>query len=94
MPPIERHVAISLERTGQEFREVHEWIDAPEHKLAHHDLSRVAEFAREITALFGPEAADEYTRHLQEDVKMRFTMIAGDTGEKLAETLAFFGCKP
>lgn len=92
MPNIDTHVAISLERTGREYREVHEWIDNPEHKLAHHDLSRVAEFVREITALFGPDAADEYTRHLQEDVRLRFTSAAGDD-QKHAETLCFFGCR-
>ena len=29
MPPVERHLKISSERTGNDFRELHEWIDDP-----------------------------------------------------------------
>lgn len=33
MPPIERHRTISIERTGKDFTEVHEWLDGdPEKK--------------------------------------------------------------
>jgi len=29
MPKIDVHLKESLERTGREFKELHEWIDAP-----------------------------------------------------------------
>jgi hypothetical protein len=32
MPPVEKHLKISSERTGEDFRELHEWIDDPEKK--------------------------------------------------------------
>lgn len=100
MPPIDIHIAISLQRTGKDFREVHEWIDATEDKLAHHDLSRIAEFSRQLVARFGETAADEYVRHLQEDIRHRLGAIArdahvpGQVEAKVADALAFFGCKP
>ena len=100
MPNTDTHVAISLQRIGKEHRELHVWIDAPEDKLAHHDLSRVAEFSRQIVAKFGEDAADEYVRHLQEDVRYRLTMIAKEPtiskeiAARVAEMHAFFGCAP
>lgn len=34
MPPIDKHIKVSMERTEKEYREVHEWLDAdPEVKL-------------------------------------------------------------
>ena len=33
MPPVEKHLKISSERTGEDFRELHEWIDDPDKKV-------------------------------------------------------------
>ena len=38
MPSIEKHVEISQQRTNQSHREVHEWIDDPQHKEERHDI--------------------------------------------------------
>ena len=27
MPSIEKHIELSLERTGKEYKEIHEWMD-------------------------------------------------------------------
>ena len=32
MPTIEKHIQKSIERTGKEYKEIHEWIDDPEKK--------------------------------------------------------------
>jgi hypothetical protein len=38
MPSIEKHIEISLRRTGKPYREVHEWIDDPQKKNERHDI--------------------------------------------------------
>ncbi len=43
MPPIAKHVAASLARTGKEYREIHEWIDDPDNKNERHDLGTIVE---------------------------------------------------
>jgi hypothetical protein len=34
MSPIEKHIQISIERTGKDYRDIHEWIDHPEKNLS------------------------------------------------------------
>ena len=94
MPKIDAHIARSVERTGKEYREVHEWIDHPEHKVERHDIGRVLEFARIITEAYGAEAAEEYVRHLQDDVQCRFNGMVQDLQTRLADALGYFGCAP
>ena len=40
MPSIEKHVEGSSKRTSKSYREVHEWIDDPDHKNERHDITR------------------------------------------------------
>lgn len=83
MPPTDVHVKTSIERTGKEYKEVHEWIDGDETKKAErHDITKIPENSKIIEEKWGEEAVTEYVRHIHDDIKKR---IAG--------TLAYFGVK-
>lgn len=69
MPPFDQHLITSKERTGNEHREVHEWLDQnPEKKAERHDPTRVHEFGRQIAEQQGGEARDEFLLHIREDI--------------------------
>jgi hypothetical protein len=41
MPPYAKHLEISLQRTGNDYQQMHDWLDNhPDHKAARHDLAR------------------------------------------------------
>lgn len=83
MPPVEKHIQISKERTGKEYREVHEWIDNDEtKKVERHDITKIPQHIREIELKCGEEGVREYVQHIHDDVKKR-----------IADTLAYFGIK-
>ena len=83
MPPIDEHVKRSIEKTGKEYREVHEWIDKDEtKKVERHDITKIPENAKEIELKWGKEAVSEYIQHIHDDIKKR-----------IADTLAYFGIK-
>jgi|GEM_PF-2685740 len=56
MPELNVHIQSSLNRTGKEYREVHQWIDNPETKYERHDFSKVLENAKMFTEQYGEEA--------------------------------------
>ena len=91
MPSIEKHVKSSMERTGKPHREVHEWIDDPEHKNQRHDITRVLEFARMFEEKYGEEAAQEYVQHLADDVNGKFNHLMEDVQVLMDNTLTYFG---
>ncbi len=93
MPPIDKHMQESSERTGKDYREIHEWIDNPESKIERHDLSRVLEFGNMFQAKYGDEGAHEYVRHLQDDLKARFRHLLEDVEKLISDHLNYFGCK-
>lgn len=94
MPPVDKHFKTSLEKTGKEYREVHEWMDGdPEKKTERHDLTRMYEYGRMIEDQYGKEALQEYIQHLHDDVKAKFTHIQHDLEKAIADTLAYFGVK-
>jgi len=94
MPPVEKHVKISLEKTGKECKEVHEWLDKdPENTAARHDITKIHEYGKMIEELHGPEARDEYIRHLHDDMKAKFDHLRQDFEKQLADTLAYFGIR-
>ena len=61
MPGVDVHCAISKERTGKEFRELHEWMDAPQkelgvnHRIERHTLNDV--YLNFVEKEFGGEKA-------------------------------------
>jgi hypothetical protein len=93
MPPIEKHIEISLKRTGKPYREVHEWIDDPQNKNERHDITRVLEFSRKFTDQYGEEAAKEYVHHLADDLNGKFTHLVEDVQALVNQTLTYFGAK-
>ena len=93
MPSIEKHVEASRRRTGRSYREVHAWIDAPEHKNERHDITRVLEFSRMFERRYGPEAAQEYVQHLADDINGKFGHLIEDVQLLVDKALAYFGAK-
>ena len=93
MPPVEKHVEISIKRTGKPYREVHEWIDDPPNKNERHDITRVLEFSRRFEEQYGSEAAQEYVQHLADDLNGKFGHLVEDIQGLVDKTLAYFGAK-
>lgn len=93
MPSIEKHVEISMKRTGKAYREVHEWIDNPQNKDERHDITRVLEFNRMFEKNYGEEAAVEYVQHLADDLNGKFNHLIEDVQTMVDKTLAYFGAK-
>lgn len=93
MPGINIHVQTSLERTGKEYKEIHEWIDDPEKKVERHDITRILEFSKMFEEKYGEEAAREYLQHLHDDLRSRFGHLTEDVGKLVADTLSYFGVK-
>ncbi|UCD36335.1 MAG: hypothetical protein JSU90_05760 [Nitrospiraceae bacterium] len=94
MPPIEKHLKKSMDATGREFKEIHEWIDGdPAKKAERHDITRIYEYGRMIEEQYGKEGLQEYIRHIHDDVKAKFEHLQHDLEKALGDTLAYFGVK-
>ena len=94
MPPIDKHVKKSMEKTGKDYKDVHEWIDGdPEEKAERHDITKIYEYGKMIEEKYGKEALQEYIQHIHDDVKAKFDHIQHDFEKAIAETLAYFGVK-
>lgn len=93
MPSIEKHVEISMQRTNKTYREVHEWIDEPQHKNERHDITRVLEFSRMFEEKYGEEAAREYVQHLADDLNGKFNHLVEDVQAIVDKTLVYFGAR-
>jgi bifunctional DNA-binding transcriptional regulator/antitoxin component of YhaV-PrlF toxin-antitoxin module len=94
MPPIEKHVKISLERTGKEWREVHEWLDGePAKKAERHDITKIPEYGLMFKEKYGDEAVQEYLQHLHDDIKAKFKHIHENMEKAISDTLLYFGIK-
>ena len=94
MPPVPGHTKSSMERTGKEYKEVHEWLDLdPEKKTERHDITKIFEYGTLIEQQYGKEARDEYIRHLNDDIKTKFTHLQHDFEKQIRDTLAYFGVK-
>lgn len=93
MPSIEKHTQKSMERTGKDYLEIHEWIDEPGKKAERHDIGRVLEFAKMFEEKYGGEGAREYVQHLQDDLEGRFGHLLEDVEKMIADNLKYFGCR-
>ena len=93
MPPVAKHVKASLERTGKEYREVHEWINHPENKNARHDITKIPDNFQMVKEKYGEEAAREYVQHLSDDLKGRFGHVIEFLEKDMADALVYFGSK-
>jgi len=89
MPPIEWHKKQSLERTGKDHREVHEWLDRdPARTAERHDVTKMHDNGKRVEEAFGEEALQEYIQHLDDDLKAKLTPVRQDLEKAVAETPA------
>jgi len=91
MPSIEKHIEISTNRTNKPYREVHEWIDEPEHKDDRHDITKIPDTYQKFKEKYGDEAAREYVQHLADDLNGKFNHLIEDVQVLVDKTLACFG---
>jgi uncharacterized protein len=68
MPPVKVHFDMSKERTGNDFKELHEWMDLQE-KPKKHDLDRLGENLEHVGTRFGIAGTYEFMKHLLDDVE-------------------------
>ena len=93
MPPTKQHYASSLERTGEEWKEVHDWVDHPDHKNERHDFTRIADFTPNILEKFGEDGVKEYINHLREDMDKKFAKLKKEYEEKMTDAYSYFGIR-
>ncbi|MDP3038145.1 MAG: HDIG domain-containing protein, partial [Rhodocyclaceae bacterium] len=93
MPPTTKHLQTSISRTGQDYAELHAWINDPDQQLDRHDFTKIIDFAPEIQAKFGPEGLREYIEHLREDLDSKFTKIWGKDVATRDEALDYYGIR-
>lgn len=72
MPLFEKHLETSLERTGNTYTGLHDWLDNhPESKAKRHDLALIAENGNDVRSTWGDEAVKEFMLHIVEDLAMK-----------------------
>lgn len=91
MPPVTIHLKTSSERTGNEYRELHEWLDDPEKKIERHDITKIYEYGKMIEEKYGKEGLQEYIQHIHDDIKAKFNHIQHDLEKAIQDALAYFG---
>ncbi|MBI3583266.1 MAG: hypothetical protein HY096_04860 [Nitrospinae bacterium] len=94
MPPIDKHLKASLERTGKDYIEIHEWIDGDfDKKAERHDITKIYEYGKMIEEKYGKEGLQEYIRHIHDDIKAKVCHIKEDIEKEIDDTLSYFGVK-
>jgi len=94
MPPVAGHTKSSIERTGKDYKEVHEWLDMDlDTKADRHDITKIYEYGKIIEEKYGKEGLQEYIHHLHDDMKAKFNHMRHDFEKQIADTLAYFGIK-
>lgn len=91
MPPTEKHFDTSRARTGQDYAELHRWIDHPEHKNERHNFTRIWEFGPQIVDQYGEEGMQEYIEHLREDMEKKFKKIRHEYKAAMQDACVYFG---
>lgn len=78
MPSLQKHIELSLKRTGKEYREIHEWMDGRgisyKDKLERHKITNIPGFLPFIEKRFGKDAAEEYLKHIEDDYDNNFAI--------------------
>lgn len=93
MPPTIQHYKSSLERTGNEWKELHDWVDDPDHKNERHDFTRIADLTPLVKEKFGEDGVNEYINHIREDMDKKFAKLKQEYEEKMADAYAYFGIR-
>jgi uncharacterized protein len=93
MPPTVKHYATSAARTGKDYAEVHNWIDAEDvaKKYERHSFTNIWKFGPEIAARYGEEGVAEYIEHLREDIENKISKLVPEHKETLKEAFIYFG---
>ncbi len=78
MPSIEKHIKLSLKRTGKEYREINEWMDGKNlsyrERVARHRLTNIPRFLPIVEKEFGKDAVKEYLQHIEDDYEKNFIL--------------------
>ncbi len=71
MPNIKTHCYYSKKRTGNPFKELHEWMDEPQKilKIDHRRVRHDASYIDEVIKKFGKDAVFEFLMHISADYK-------------------------
>lgn len=93
MPPTKEHYKSSLERTGNEWREIHDWVDDKDHKNERHDFTRIPDFTPFVREQWGEDGVKEYVNHIREDMDKKFAKLIGECDDKLTDAFAYFGIR-
>ena len=81
IPSIEVHLKNSKERTGRDYKDLHEWIDSDKAKVIEkYDIVKIPENIEYVMAKWGKERVKEFVFHIKEDLEHR-----------LKENLQYFG---
>lgn len=81
MPPYPKHLETSAGRTGNDYQQLHDWLDNyPDHKAARHDLAALAENRAYVNETWGEEAVTEFFLHVTEDLLMKEIAILVKVG--------------
>ena len=103
MPSFKVHCAISKKRTGNDFADLHKWIDAPtktlgaghrveRHYFNYHDKNRIKKYWDKIGEGLGEKAVIEWLFHIALDnLQTAFKMSKQDFsyGEKTYNVMKF-----
>lgn len=91
MPPYATHLATSAGRTGNDYQQLHDWLDNhADHKAARHDLAALTANRAYVKERWGEEAVGEFLLHVTEDLLMPEIALlkeAGCPAEAVAHSL-------
>ncbi|KYH42292.1 MAG: metal dependent phosphohydrolase [Candidatus Bathyarchaeota archaeon B63] len=77
MPSLREHIRLSRERTGEEFRELNEWLDGEGvsflSKIDRH--IRMGKHSRYVEERWGKMGLREYRNHVNDDIEMILLLI-------------------
>lgn len=86
MPPLNDHLKGSMDRTGKDYRDLHEWIDndpSMEVKIDRHSLNSLSKNVQYVRSVWGDEGVTEFIKHVVEDMESR-----------MGEVFRYFGLCP
>ena len=74
MPSIEKHIKLSLKRTGKECKEINEWLDgkytSSKDRVIRHNILNIPKFLPVIKEQFGEDSIKEYLQHIKDDYEI------------------------
>lgn len=75
MPSITKHITLSKERTGKDYRELHEWMDpwTTNKPLGRerHEITNIPQHLSFVRERWGDEGVKEFLHHIKDDYECR-----------------------